>query len=112
MFARASRQGWLGRLLALVAAVFLLAGPLSPAMAQPMGDCCPDSACHDMGYGEGGHGQDKSTCPTACAVACVTAPAPQQTVVESPLPVAHVPASPPAPRLLGRVLAPEPRPPR
>jgi len=107
MFERASRQGWLGRLLALVAAVFLLAGPLSPAMAQSMDDCCPDAACHDRG-----HGQDKSTCPSACAVACVTAPAPEQTLVDSPLPVAHIPASPPVPRLFGRVLAPEPRPPR
>lgn len=113
MIRRATRQGWLGRLLALLAAVFLLAGPMAPAMAQTMmvqtmDDCCPDTACHDLG----GHGADKSSCPTACAVACVIVPAPDQGQVESPPSFAQRPSAPPAPRLRSRAIAPEQPPPR
>src|SRR5689334_23261637 len=103
MIRPAPRQGWLGRLLALLAAVFLLAGPIAPpAMAMPM-DCCPDTPCRDL---------DKSMCPQVCATACVAVPAPIESLAE-PTPRHAAPPEPtPAPRLTGRAITPEPPPPR
>jgi hypothetical protein len=103
MIRRAPRQGWLGRLLALMAAVFLLAGPIAPpAMAMPM-DCCPDAPCHDL---------DKSMCPQVCVTACVVVPAPVEALAE-PILLETAPPSPlTVPRLIGRAITPEPPPPR
>lgn len=96
------RSSWLAWGVALLGALLLVAGPITPAVAAPT-DCCPDAPCHDI---------DKSACPPVCLVACLVVVAPEQRLSEpvwraAPTIAPGLVVMPP-----GRAVAPDLPPPR
>ena len=96
------RSSWLAWGVALLGALLLVVGPITPAVAAPM-DCCPDAPCRDI---------DKSACPQVCVAVCqiivaredrLSEPVRRDAPMISPQPIIMPP---------GRAVAPDLPPPR